>query len=515
MTRVSVRPGRTVLLALVLTLRTLGDSREYELLGAFVTMVSVWISVCADRTANGRAAAPFLGEATERILPIKHSKLFYITVLALAPQLCLAQTMLSSSVAAPGITPDAAASSSSAAAAFILPVQKPSVSTSHWQTRLDRWLDIDDLAFSFRYRKEVANFDYTYFHNGQQKSLIDGQFKFDPAGRYAVRFDVSSGRVFNWAYTDVISDDYNKLALEPAVYAAVSPAQLQAVYASFAADPAGYPMAQAIYSRGWAMSFRQLYFHAAPIKQVALEYGSLGIEKGVSTEATTYDDDGYITGERVLFFDPKHLFFDQVSFTNAYEGDVLTPSFFERGERLKEANYRQVLAAKTFGKRLQTSADYTFDKGTHTTREAALVKAPELKVVDSVRLELYQRLNAYALSGQTFEARQGFAFTGTKTFYKRFQLDGGYAHIDYDYGVLTGDRLLAAVGFSMNGDSYLTGNRAFARANWKPAPGVSFYGYYTHMTSTAPPSNILFNKEGLNGGMTIDLKGLLTKAKVM
>lgn len=373
---------------------------------------------------------------------------------------------------------------------------------------------IDDLSFSFRYRKEIGNTDVAYFHDGQQKSLIDGRFKFDPAGKYSVRFDVSSGRTFNWAYTDEISDDFNKLALAPSAFAKASPAQLQGVYAAIGADPEGFSLAKATFSRGWAMSLRQLYFRAAPVKQVALEYGSLGIEKGASTEATTYDDDGYITGERVRLFDPKHLFFDQVAFTNAYEGDLITPSFFERGERLKEANYRQLLAARQFGTRLQTSADYTFDKGTHTTREAALVKAPELKVVDSVRLELYQRLNAHVLDGETFKAGQGFAVTAFRAC-KQFQLDGGYAHIDYDYGVLTGYRLLAEVGFSMNGDSFLTGNRAFARANWKPRPGVSLYGYYTHTTSTPAPSITLFNKEGLNGGMTIDLKSLLTKAKVM
>jgi hypothetical protein len=412
-------------------------------------------------------------------------------------------------------TLDAPTGLPTAASTVVSSSAKPADTTSGWQHQFDRWVVVDDLSFSFRYRKEVGNTDVAFFHNGQQKSLIDGQFKFDPAGKYSVRFDVSSGRTFNWAYTDVISDDFNKLTLAPSAFAAASPVELQAVYAAIAADPEGFAMVQATFSRGYAMSVRQLYFRAAPVKQVELEYGSLGIEKGVSTEVTTYDDDGYITGERVRFFDPTHLFFDQIAFTNAYEGDLITPSFFQRGERLKEANYRQVLAAKGFGKRLQTSADYTFDKEIHTTREAVLVKAPELKVVDSVRLELYQRLNVHVLSGETFEARQGFAVTGTKTFYKQFQLDGGYAHIDYDYGVLTGSRLLSAVGFSMNGDSYLTGNRAFARANWKPAPGVTFYGYYTHMTSTAPPSNGLFNKEGLNGGMTIDLKSLLTKARVM
>lgn len=379
-------------------------------------------------------------------------------------------------------------------------------------TKFDRWVDVNDLSFSFRYRKEVANDDFKYFGNGQQKSLIDGRFKFDSHGKYAVNFRVSSGRTFNWAFTDEIGDDFGKLSTSPRAFGALSPVQIQRVLAAAAADPDG---AATVISRGWGMNFRQLYFSAAPVKQIALEYGSLYIDRGESTEATTYDDDGYISGERVRILDSKHLFVDQMSFTNAYEGDIDTPSFFKRGERLKEANYRQVLATKQFGKRFNTSADYTFDKGTHTTREAIVAKLPEIKAIDSIRLELYQRLNDHVLFGETYHAHQGFAVTGTKTFRKRFQLDGGYAHIDEDYGVLTGSRILSAIGFSMNGDSFLTGSRAFTRANWKVAPGIIMYGYYTHTTSPAPPANLLLNKEGLNGGLTIDLKGLLTKARVM
>jgi hypothetical protein len=383
------------------------------------------------------------------------------------------------------------------------------------ETYADRWLDVNDLSFSFRYRKEVENDDLEAYHNGQQKSLVDGRFKFDSGGKYAVNFRVSSGRTFNWAYTDEIGEDFQKRLTSAAAFTALSPAQLQAILGALVADSSEAAQADSIYSRSWTMNLRQLYFSAAPIKQVALEYGSLYIERGVSTEATTYDDDGYITGERVRIFDPKHLFFDQVAFTNAYEGDIITPNFFQRGERLKEANYRQFLVARQFRTRIQTSADYTFDKETHTTREAVLAELPEIKAIDSVRLELYQRLNDHVLSGQTYHAHQGFTVTGSKTFYRKFQLDGGYAHIDDDYGVLTGERILAAAGFSMNGDAFLTGNRAFTRANWKVAPGVVLYGFYTHTTATAPPAAILFNKEGLNGGMTFDFKSLLARAKVL
>jgi hypothetical protein len=262
------------------------------------------------------------------------------------------------------------------------------------------------------------------------------------------------------------------------------------------------------------MYFRELYFSATPIKQLTLEFGSLGIERGAGTEATTYDDDGYISGERLRIHDSAHLYADEISFTSAYEGDILQPNFFNRAERLGQSNYRQIMAEKHFGSRLNTSADYTFDKGTHTIREAAHLKVPELKAIDGIRVELYQRVNNYLLEGQTFYAHQGAAVTLSRTIRKSFQIEGGYADVDPDYGVLTGSRVMAAVGFSMNGDAYLTGQRLFTRANWKVTPYISLFGYYTHEL-VVPLDYLQVNKQSLNYGATIDFKNILTKLHVL
>jgi len=379
---------------------------------------------------------------------------------------------------------------------------------------LSRWLELNALSFSFRYRDEATTDGSHVFENGQERSLIDGRVKLDASGKYAVHFRVSSGKTFNWAYTDEIGLDYRERI--PGASAYSSPAFLQTLYAAAAADPAGYAAGvNGSPSRGWEMYFRQLYFSAAPIKQISLEYGSLGIERGEGSEATTYDDDGYIAGERIRLLDPKHLFFDQVVATYAYEGDIYQVNFFDRAERLGQSNYHQFLAEKHFGSRIKTSYDYTFDKGTHTIRQAVVAKVPEVRALDSVRLELYQRVNDKVLQGETFYAHSGFAVTGTKTFFRKFQLDGGFAKIDQDYGVLTGDRLLALVGFSMNGDSFLTGNRVFARANWKVTSYVNLFGYYSHQVTTVPSNVLELNKQGLNGGATIDFKNILAKCHVL
>jgi len=377
----------------------------------------------------------------------------------------------------------------------------------------NRWLELNVLSFSFRYRSEASNVGYHYFENGQQRSLIDGRVKLDAEGKYAVHFHVSSGRTFNWSYSDEIGPDFDSRTSNGFSY--LSPLLLKNAYAAIEADPSGYGKLAGVPSRGWEMYFRQLYFSAAPVKQVAIEYGSLGIEKGEGTEATTYDDDGYVTGERLRLMDPRHLFFDQVSVTYGYEGDIFQPNFFDRGERLGQSNYHQFLVAKHVGSRIHASGDYTFDKGTHTIHEAVLAGVKEMKALDGVRLETYQRLNDKLLSGATFHAGQGFAVTGTKTFFKQFQLDAGAAHIDQDYGVLTGDRVLAFGGFSMNGDAFLTGSRLFVRANWKVNPYINLFGYYTHEVTDPPPGSYNFNKEAANFGATVDFKSMLTRFHVL
>ena len=46
----------------------------------------------------------------------------------------------------------------------------------------------------------------------------------------------------------------------------------------------------------WNLAFRALYLAAQPIAGVEAQVGGLYIVKGESSELTTYDDDGYITG---------------------------------------------------------------------------------------------------------------------------------------------------------------------------------------------------------------------------
>jgi hypothetical protein len=254
---------------------------------------------------------------------------------------------------------------------------------------------------------------------------------------------------------------------------------------------------------------RQLYLSATPVRWLTAEYGSLGIEKGKGSEITTYDDDGYLTGERLRLHDPKHLYFDQIAVTYAFEGDVFTPDFIDRTQHLKKSNYHQFLFVKEFTKRLSASTDYTFDKKTHTVREAAYIKLPETKIVDSLRAEFYQRLNTVDVGPLPFIGGSGFAFTADKTFLKRVKMDGGYEQVDANYGATVDNVVGAITGFSMNGDSYSTGKHFFTHANVKLTSYASLSGFYIHQTAAFPYGEAGFVKQGFNGGLNIDLKKLV------
>lgn len=380
----------------------------------------------------------------------------------------------------------------------------PAVDSS--EARFSRWLDLNALSFSMRYRSMDDSRGYHLMQFGQERSIADGRVKLDREGKYSVHFHLSSGGAFNWAYADVMGGTFGGQINRSFAY--LTPQDMMTFYMAMMNDSSHYINAGVFHSGGWTMKTRQLYLSASPIKQIELQYGSLGISRGFDTEMTTYDDDGYIAGERLRILDPKHLYLDEISATFAYEGDIYDPNFFTRGDRLLQSNYHQFLVAKRFGKRIGVSADFTGDKHTHTMREGVLVKMSESRVLDSFRLETYQRTNDVTWQGLTFESGSGFGFTGSKTIAKRVRLEGGYASIDNNYGVLEGSRLLATFGFSMNGDAYLVGSRAFGRANVQLTPYFTLFGYFTHLTST--PANVISaNQQAYNFGATIDFQDIL------
>lgn len=374
-----------------------------------------------------------------------------------------------------------------------------------WQKKFARWVDLKEMDFSLRYRGVFDSNNAHEYNQAQQRSIVDGKFKFDELGKYGVVFHASTGKYFNWAYADFMGGGNGQgLALE---YAKATPLQLAAIDAYL---PAAHP------SGGWSFYVRRLYLDAEPVSGLELQFGSLDINRGAASEITTYDNDGYVTGERVLIKRPQQLFFDEISLTNAYFGDLYTPNFFARGERFTQGNYHQFLLRKEIARRIHASVDYTWQDASNTYREDAEFRIPESKVLDSVRAEFYERSNEIAFRNvdDLAPGGKGFAITGAKRLNTRLSLEGGIAEIDPHQGVLTQLESSATLCMGVNGDAYGLGKRYFARPTIKITPYLSATGFYTHeYGGFSVHDQIVWNKEALNAGLVLDLKKAASAAR--
>jgi len=291
---------------------------------------------------------------------------------------------------------------------------------AEWGEKLERWFELQTATITLRYRFQENAQGVTTNNHMQDQDIFRGRLKLDAGGRYSLNALVGSGNQFNgsWNNTGVGTGD------------AVTNFYL-----------------------------KQLFFAAEPLGGVEVQYGGIGILRGEATEITTYDNDGYIVGERLTLRRPRQFFFDEIDVTYAYLGDLNQPNLNKRYHRLKQSNYHQFMVGKKLGKRLAFSADYTFQSGVETLREAIKLSLPHARVVDGIRFENYQRMDV--------NPAYGFALTGEKKLSKRLTVSGGYAQIDPHYG-------------GLNGDRYNFGKRVYAIGAFTLCPELIISTYATH-----------------------------------
>ena len=282
--------------------------------------------------------------------------------------------------------------------------------------KIKRWFEMDTFTISTRYRHITNNVDLGSADVLQFQVQARGRFKFDKNGKYSVTAGIYTGNRIDSGWG----------------------------------------------STGWGtggpqtnLYVKQLYFTAKPVKPLEIQVGGLSPNNGENTEITGYDNDSYFMGERVTVRAPKQLYFDEISAANGYFGDITTPSVFRRFDRLDESNYHQFLVRKRINKNVSFSADYTFEAGRDTFRQAVKFSVPGFRTLDSMRFENYQRVDP--------DKGYGFAFSGEKTLRNKLNLNGGFAHIDT---------------LMFNGDRYPRGNRIFAGWNLKMIPELSFGGFW-------------------------------------
>jgi hypothetical protein len=285
--------------------------------------------------------------------------------------------------------------------------------------KLTRWFELNTATLYSRYRFVETSAGLTTADQAQHKESFQGRFKFDKSGNYSLNAGLFSGRNFIATWNNT----------------------------------------------GWGtgaaqsnLALKQLYFAAKPIKGLEFQVGGLYILRGESTEITSYDDDGYIVGERVSIKRREQLFFDEISVTHAYLGDTKTPNINKRYHRLEQSNYHHFLLAKKIGKRAAVSADYTLQAGRETLREAIKVNTAELRVIDFIRFENYQRTR--------IRPDYGFALACQKILAQRLKLEGGYAQVDPFYG-------------NLNADRFLSGKRVYLMGSYQLFPEFTLSTYLT------------------------------------
>lgn len=262
---------------------------------------------------------------------------------------------------------------------------------------LSRWLDAQAFTLTLRYRFVDAGSTGPDANHMQANELLRLRVKADRGGHVAVGLGASTGPSFVGSWNDTgVGTGLHR----------------------------------------FHVNLRLLSLDLAPMAGVSGQVGSLQLARGESTEITTFDNDGYMTGERITIRRPKTLFFDEVTISRGFVGDTTKPSVFDRLDRFHDFNYQQYLVTRRVSPRVSTSADVTRLAHANFVHAAARVRAPELHIVDSVRYEQYVRFGA-ASDAHTIA---GFAMSGEKQIVKAITAGLGYADIDKQFGGLNADR---------------------------------------------------------------------------
>jgi hypothetical protein len=277
---------------------------------------------------------------------------------------------------------------------------------------IKRWLDIDALSVSTRYRYVNARNGATLLNQQQWQFVARGRFKFDKKAKYSVYMGLFTGPTFTGGWNNT----------------------------------------------GWGtgnfqsnLFLKHLYFDAKPVKGLEFQVGGFGVSYGENTEITTYDNDSYLTGGRVMVRKPKKLYFDEVSVTFAHLGELTRPGIFRRLNHIDNLNYHQFLVRKLVNNRVSFSADYTFESGKDFLHEGVKFKVPETRLFDTILFESYQRLD--------INRGIGFNLYGEKVaLKKKLTVGGGFAR---------NEQLV------LNSDRFPVGHRFYLQGLYKFTPEFS------------------------------------------
>jgi hypothetical protein len=259
---------------------------------------------------------------------------------------------------------------------------------------LARWFELQTFTVYSRYRVVENSRDVLTSNQAQYKDAVRARFNFDPGKRYTINVGFFSGNSFistwnNWGAGRVSFDGKNNYV-------------------------------------------KQLFGAARPFDGIELQYGGLYVRRGEDDDITTYDEDGYLVGERVTLQQPAHLYFDDIVVSRGAIGPFAQPNLGNRWDGLTHPNYTQGLIVKRFPKGLAGSLDFTAQDESRTIRAAITWHPPAVSRLSTVRFEQYRRTSVHAA--------YGFAAWVESPLRWKSRLQAGYATIDQFYGGWNADR---------------------------------------------------------------------------
>jgi hypothetical protein len=277
--------------------------------------------------------------------------------------------------------------------------------------RIRRWLDIQSVHLSSRFRWVEANTGRITSSTHQWQPNIRARLLLDRGARYTINVGAFGGSQFvsSWNNTGgglgVATFDFN---------------------------------------------VKQLFVAAEPVRGLELQAGGLYMMRGENTEITSYDNDAYIVGERLTLRRTEGVV-SQVVATVGHIGDYRTPNVFKRFDTMSDVNYGQLLVGTRLSSNVAASADYTYEDGRDILREGATIRLPEaLLPFTAIKLDAYQRVSD--VTGQ------GFNVSGDLKLTPAWTVTAGVAHVDRNY--------LIPGYMSPNADRYERGTRFYSQGTY-------------------------------------------------
>jgi hypothetical protein len=256
-----------------------------------------------------------------------------------------------------------------------------------------RWVTFSTAALGLRYRALEGAAVQPPVSQVQVTGALRGRFRIDGANRFAIHAGAATGHGFagGWNTTGIGTGTVS-----------------------------------------YDLALKEVYLSTRPSPRFDLQVGGLYLLRGQSTEGTSYDNDGFIVGERVVMRSAFGRVFDEVALTRAYLGDFADANVFHRLHRLHDrAHYHQVLAQKRAGS-ATVSADYTADASSHIVRTAVTLALPRPQIlIDHVRVESYARVNPAPGYGYAITVRHEGRVGAVAAM--------GVSQIDNNYTQLNGD----------------------------------------------------------------------------